>query len=117
MAKLTNSKFTIKGKSGETHSFEIFDLNTTFNKVGGVYIFTRRYQDADNKFSHEVIYCGITEDLSSRFDNHHKASDIKKKNANCLCVLAANSEKERAMIEKDILGYSDNNFPCNDRLN
>jgi hypothetical protein len=115
--KVTESKFTIKGKSGATHIFDIYTPDTTFNNVGAVYVFTRRYQGTDSKFTHEIIYCGKTEDLSTRFNNHHKAGEIKKKNANCLCIKVATTENERTKIEEDILMCTDNNFPCNDTLN
>ena len=59
MPKVTETKFTIKGKSGETYSFDIYTTDTIFNKVGGIYIFTRRYQEAD-QYCHQIIYCGKT---------------------------------------------------------
>ena len=55
----------------------IYTLGTKFNAVGGIYIFTRRYKDGD-KYAHDSIYCGKTYNLSTRFDNHHKAACIKK---------------------------------------
>lgn len=117
MPKVTESKFTIKGKSGNTHSFEIYSLDTTFNKIAGVYVFTNRSKQSDGTYSHSIIYCGITNDLSTRFNRHHKEADIKKQNANCICVMAVSDEKQRTSIEADILMCKDNKFPCNDLLN
>ena len=102
MAKVTESKFTIKGKSGNTHSFDIYLLDTEFNKVAGVYIFTRRSKQTDGTFSHNIIYCGISNDLSTRFSGHHKEADIKKQNANCICIMVVSDEKQRTNIESDI---------------
>jgi hypothetical protein len=115
MTKVTESKFEIKGKSGKTYEFDIFKLDTSFNPIGGIYIFTRRYKRLDSKYYHELIYCGKTNDLSTRFDNHHKKDCIEKNKANCVCVKSVSSEQERTNIEQDIL--LGNNFKCNEILN
>lgn len=114
MTKVTENKLTVTGKSGKVYEFIIYTLDTEFKAVGGIYIFTKRYKDGD-KYSHTFIYCGKTDDLSTRFDNHHKAACIKKNNANCLCVMSVSTEKERTAIEKDIL--EGNDFICNEVLN
>lgn len=85
MGKVTENKLTIIGKSGKKYEFNIYTLDTNFNPVGGVYIFIRLYK---NQYS--LIYCGKTEDLSTRFDNHHKADCIEDNNANRLCVMGVN---------------------------
>ena len=117
MSKITESTFSIQGKSGNKHTFGIYAIGTPFSSTGGVYIFTRRHQDTHGKHTHQIVYCGITGDLSTRFNNHHKETEIKKNNANCICVMFENSEKQRANIEADILTCTDNKFPCNDLLN
>lgn len=114
MAKLTESKFTITGKSGNVYEFNIYDMETIYNNVGGIYIFTKRTIN-NNNFSHDLIYCGKTDDLSTRFNNHHKVGCIKKNEANCICVKKVTSEEERTYIEEDIL--QGNNFKCNEVLN
>jgi len=114
MGKATENKLTVIGKSKKVYEFVIYTLSTEFKEVGGIYIFTKRYKNGD-KYSHTFIYCGKTDDLSTRFDNHHKAACIKKNNANCICVMAVNTEKERTLIEKDIL--TGNDFTCNEVLN
>ena len=115
MTKLTEIKITFKGESGKKYSFESFSLDTEFNKVGGIYIFTRRYKKTNENYYHEQIYCGKTEDLSTRFNNHHKEDCIKNNNANCICVISVSSEDDRTEIETDIL--KGNNFTCNEVLN
>jgi hypothetical protein len=115
MTKVTEAQLTITGKSGKKYSFDIYSLDTIFKAVGGIYVFTRRYQGADSKYNHDYIYCGKTDDLSTRFDNHHKEDCIKKNKANCICVMGVSTEKERTTIEEDIL--KGNNFKCNDVLN
>lgn len=111
MAKLTDSKYVLKGKSGTEYSFGIYSLDTSFNEVGGVYIFTKRVKN-ENKYSHTNIYIGKTDDLSTRFNNHHKKNCISQNKANCICVKQVDSEKERTEIETDLL--LGNSTPCNE---
>lgn len=115
MTKVTEAQMTITGKSGKEYLFDIYTLDTEFKAVGGIYVFTRRYQGTDSKYYHNYIYCGKTNDLSTRFDDHHKKDCITKNNANCICVKGVDTEKERTDIETDIL--LGNNFPCNEKLN
>lgn len=114
MGKISSVKFTLSGASGKEYSFSMYTLDTDFKAVGGIYVFTNRHIDGD-RYSHTLIYCGKTGDLSTRFDNHHKAACIKKNNANCICVLQVDSEKERTNIETDLL--EGNKFTCNEVLN
>lgn len=114
MSKVTKDYLEVTGKSKKVYKFEIYTLDTEFNAVGGVYIFTQRTMNKRG-YSHKLIYCGKTENLSTRFYNHHKADCIKRNNANCICVMGVSTEKERTAIEKDILENYD--FACNDVLN
>lgn len=116
MGKLTDAIYTATGKSGRKYNFGIYSMDTNFKAVGGIYIFTKREMGRDGKYAHTTVYCGRTEDLSARFNNHHKADDIREKGANCLCVLGVSTENVRTEIERDILGCTDNSFPCNDLL-
>lgn len=115
MAKITNATLTINGISGKKYSFNIYSLDTKFAPIGGIYIFTKRYQGIDSIFNHDYIYCGKTRDFSTRFDNHHKENCIKKNNANCICIKSVATEEERVEIESDILKSC--NFKCNEILN
>ena len=115
MPQLTESTFTVKGKSKKEYKFEVYSLDTHFNSVGGIYIFSERVKDASDNFSHKMKYCGKTEDLSTRFNNHHKSDCTKKNGANCIGIKSVSTEKERTEIETDIL--LGNNFTCNEVLN
>jgi hypothetical protein len=114
MPKVTEAKLSVIGKSIKDYQFVIYAINTKFEAVGGVYIFIELDKEGD-KDDHTFIYCGKTNDLSTRFDSHHKADCIKKNNADCICVMFVDSEEERAAIEKDIL--DGNYFICNEMLN
>jgi hypothetical protein len=110
MAK-QNWTITVIGNSGKSYKMNTYDLNTSFNAVGGIYIFIHLYKK-DGKYQYEHIYCGKTENLSTRFNKHHKALEIKNHKANYICILPLSNEKERTNVEKDIL--DGNIFPCND---
>ncbi len=71
-------KVTATGKSGTTYTFTVYDLATTFRPIGGVYLFLK---------NRNPVYVGQTGDLSTRFDNHHKASEITRNGASCIAVL------------------------------
>ena len=110
MAEL--GRVTFKGASGNNYTFYAYTIGTSFNKVGGVYVFTVRTPKPEGGASHPVIYVGQTGDLSTRFDNHHKADCIVQHQSNCICILVQEDEQMRLAIEKDMI---DNyNPPCND---
>ena len=98
---------SLAGKSGKSYSFEKYILNTNFNALGGLYLFTRA---ADN--TNYLLYLGHTQDLSSRFTNHHKEQCIDKNGGTHISVCVINDEKKRLEAEKDIL--SNYNFTCNE---
>lgn len=99
----------LTGKSGTKYSFEVYPMDQDFKPIGGVYAITRR-QKLDH--THDVIYVGQTSDMSTRFDNHHKADCFNENNANCICVHTDDSEASQLRKEKDLIKkYS---TPCND---
>jgi len=104
----------LKGKSGTEFTFYIYDLNTTFKSVGGIYAFTKRTQNSNGTWNHTILYIGKTEDFSTRFTNHHKANCYLNKGADRLCIRQVDTESEREKMEKDLIQYY--NPPCNDQL-
>ena len=52
---------------------------------------------------HTRIYVGQTEDLSIRFDNHHKQDCFDRHNKNCICVYGEQDENNRLLIEQDLI--------------
>lgn len=107
MGKIQNLNISLLGKSGKKYTFDIYTLDTKFNSVGGVYVFIHLHDSL-----YDLIYCGQTQDLSTRFDNHHKQDCIDSHNATHICVMRVDSEVKRTEIETDIL--ANNYFPCND---
>ncbi len=110
MVKLGTVTFT--GASGSTYEFNSYAFGTIFKEnYGAVYFITNRDQNDDGSYSHERIYVGETEDLSTRFDDHHKQDCFDQNNANCICIHGEQNEKIRLNIERDLI---DNyNPPCN----
>jgi predicted GIY-YIG superfamily endonuclease len=106
------SKVTFHGKSGNAYEFEVWPLNQAFNAVGAVYAITRRYQNATGGYSHDVIYIGQTGDLSTRFDDHHKADCFTRHKANCICTHRDDDEDSRLAKEADLIAAY--HPPCND---
>lgn len=115
MPKLTEAKFSIIGKSGKKYLFNIYSTDTSFQATGAIYLFTKRKLATDKKHYHTLIYCGITGDLSERFNNHHKDHCIEKNGANCICTMSIEKEEMRKQIEADILKAK--NCACNEVLN
>jgi len=111
MAKLSTVIFT--GKSGTEYSFNTYSWDTNFKEDhGAVYFITNRSKESGDGYNHKRIYVGQTNDLSSRFDNHHKQDCFDKYSANCICIYGEQDEDKRIEVEKDLI---DNyNPPCNE---
>ena len=101
------STITLTGCSGNNYTFTIYRKGQSFRAVGGVYYIARIINQTDYR-----IYLGITNDLSTRFENHHKENCFRRYRATHVCVLQSSNQMERERIEKDILCYY--NFPCNE---
>lgn len=112
MAKIAD--FILIGCSGTKYTFSVYPLNTEFKNLGGVYYISRRTM-SEGIGRHTNIYIGITNDLSTRFNDHHKEECFDKHQANCVSVFLCDSEKMRIEIEKDLLCNYD--FLCNEVLN
>jgi hypothetical protein len=102
MAKLEIVTFT--GISGNKYKFNVYQWGTNFKvDYGAVYFVTKRTQSSDGGYSHTRIYVGQTEDLSIRFDNHHKQDCFDRHNKNCICVYGEQDENNRLLIEQDLI--------------
>ncbi|MDY6789718.1 MAG: GIY-YIG nuclease family protein [Thermodesulfobacteriota bacterium] len=102
---------TLIGVSGKKYTFDVYPYGTIFEAIGAVYYISRRTEKADGTGSHDQIYIGETEDLSERFDNHHKKTCFKMYSANCINIYEESDEGKRPNIEKDLIDAY--NPPCN----
>lgn len=110
MAKL--GVLTLSGESGKQYEFNVYNMDTEFNAIGAVYCVSERTESASKSPSHSKIYIGQTGDLSTRFDNHHKADCFQQYGANCISVHKDGDEDSRLKKEKDLIAAY--NLPCND---
>ncbi len=92
------STVTASGSSGAQYSFEVYPWDTSFNAVGAVYLVLRKGNP-----SFDLLYVGQTDDLSSRFDNHHKQPYFDRKGRTHIAVLVESSEARRLRIESDLI--------------
>lgn len=105
----------------ELGSYDFSD-NIDFGDDAGVYIFTHRDVDSSipeeynkNVYQHELIYCGMTEELDKRFYAHFHAPDIIERNGNRLSIYKCKDKKEASTLEKKVL--SKLKFPVNKKDN
>lgn len=122
----------------KTYHFQVYKLENydfdsclcfTKDKQAGVYIFTKReivnstsdsitigglttWKEIAN---HQLLYCGRTDNLKTRFIQHHKEGDLKGANFNCLSILMCDTHEDTEVIEKDLL--LNHNFKFNEILN
>ena len=100
---------TWTGDSGTKYKYWIYELGDTHDAVPANYIFTK----VTNTGSHKPIYIGETEDISERFDYHHKMECIDRNGATNLCTHKSSVDKKvRCAEEADLVA---NYGPvCND---
>jgi len=111
MAKFGTVTFT--GASEAKYEFNAYPWGTSFKKdYGAVYFVTKRDKDSKGGYSHKRVYVGQTEDMSTRFDDHHKQDCFERHSANCICVYGEQDEDTRLEIEQDLIDNYDP--PCND---
>jgi len=101
-----------KGKSGKEYTFNIYNLDSSWDEIAVVYVVTRAEPKPNGGNTHQVIYIGETDNLKERFSNHHKQSCFDKNKANRLCTFHVIDNETRLAIESDLIGSHDT--PCND---
>lgn len=62
--------------NGQTLNFDVYDTNTDWNSVAGLYIFS--YQTANGW---RALYVGKTENFQSRFSSHERWNEAVRKGA------------------------------------
>ena len=110
MGKITTAKFT--GKSGTKYPFNVYSSDTSFKDMSAVYIFTKRTVK-DGKGTHDFLYIGESDELSTRIASHEKWDCVNENGCNCICVHAVDGEGARLEIEQDLRDAG--STPCNDQ--
>lgn len=102
---------TLTGASGAKYEFTVYPFGTDFEAIPAIYYISKRTEKSDGGGNHLEIYIGETNNLSERFDNHHKASCFRRYKANALSIRQESNESKRLKIEKDLIdAYKP---PCN----
>ena len=93
---------TIKwvGQLGEEYTYWAYEIGTTFSKAPANYIFAK----ATKPETLLAIYIGETEDISERFDYHHKIDCIRRNGATHICTHKSSDDKKvRYEEESDLI--------------
>ena len=93
-----------KGQSGASYPTTAYRLDQQFNPVGAVYIITKQYAQSGVTYF-KPLYIGVTGDLSTRFDDHHKEDCFIKNGANSICIHRDENEKSRFAKETDLIQH------------
>lgn len=89
---------TLKGASGNTYAFNVYPWGTPFKQIGAVYTVLKK-----SGTNYTILYIGQTEDLSERFDNHHKQACFDRNGKTHIGVHAEPSETKRFAKETDLV--------------
>ena len=100
MAEL--GKIDFRGLSGAVYGTTAYALDQPFNAVGAVYIITKRYVQGGITYF-KPLYVGVTGDLSTRFNDHHKDACFTRNDANSICIHRDENEKSRFAKETDLI--------------
>lgn len=118
MLRNINETFTVYGESQKPYTFHVYqfdkfdDIKNALPAIGGIYIFTKRTVSLkDYSSTHRLIYCGKTDDFSTRYYDHHAEPCITRNDANCIAIMRVDMEPIRKYFETDIL--EGNTFTCN----
>jgi len=97
------------GQSGKQYRYWIFPIGTSFQEVGGNYIFAK--QPSPGNWA--PIYIGQTKNLAKRLENHEKESCALRNGATHIHAHTNESEAARLAEESDLLARWAT--PCNEK--
>ena len=110
MAQL-NLNVTLTWQSNKTYTFQLYDF-MPFSTPGSVIYIVGKLTDGWRM--HTTLYVGQTEDISTRFRNHHKDQEFRNHGANCIGLFYVHNQQDRDWIEKDLIPKY--NPVCNEQL-
>jgi len=95
------SSAVLRGKKGR-YDFEVFPLDANFEAVSAIYVITKRITDKRKRGHHKLVCIGQTESIVDGIKMHKKDKCIKQNEANVICLLKEESEKNRLKIADDL---------------
>jgi hypothetical protein len=96
------------GKSGKEYKYWIYEIGHPMKAVPGNYCFAKE----TNPNTWTPIYFGETEDLSERFDHHHKIDCLRRNGSTHIHTHTSSAGKEvRCEEETDLINRW--TPPCN----
>lgn len=103
MATATETKsINWTGISGHEYRYFIYPIGTSFEAVPGSYVFAREVSPD----RYRPIYIGETENLSERFDSHHKMPCIAREGATHIHVHQNHGgQAARRAEERDLVAH------------
>jgi len=96
------------GQSGEKYKYWIYELPANLKAEAGNYVFAKETKPG----SWSPVYIGQTNDLSERFDDHHKMPCIKRNGATHIHAHLNSDRQTRLDEESDLVAKW--NTSCND---
>jgi hypothetical protein len=82
-----------------TYEFTVYDDNTTWNDIGGLYIFT--YLNAQNRWP--ALYVGVADSFKNRLPNHERWAEARRSGATHIHARVESQEATRLRIEKELI--------------
>ena len=84
------------------YTFDIYDVNTSWNDVGGVYIFAG--VALNGKWN--AYYIGICDSLKNRCPNHERWDEAAQLGATHIHAMVVPLETNRQSIEKELIQWA-----------
>lgn len=83
----------------QSHTFTVYAPNTTWNDVGGVYIFAG--QNSNNQWV--ALYIGKAESFKNRIPNHERWAEAVRLGATHIHAMAIAQEASPVQIESSLI--------------
>jgi excinuclease UvrABC nuclease subunit len=82
-----------------TYEFTVYTPDTTWNDVGGVYIFT--YLNTNNRWP--AVYIGKADSFKNRLPNHDRWEEAQEEGATHIHARVVSQAATRAQIEEELI--------------
>lgn len=90
-----------RGKK-EKYDFQVFALDEKFDHIKAVYIISKRKTDRKKRGHHKLVCIGQTDSVIDGIKEHKKDKCIRRNDANVICLLKEEDEKNRLRIAADL---------------